>query len=91
MLKCKIDRKKGIVKIRTEKKTDARNVSVETLALIKTIYEGIKEKNPEAAKEYKLTIIGSIIDPKSPVWKVDEKAAEDSDIDRRLTAEYNEE
>lgn len=72
MLKCKIDRNKGIAKIKTEKETNARNVSVETLALIKTIYEGIHENSPEAAKEYKLTIIGALIDPKSPVWEVDE-------------------
>ena len=72
MLKCKIDRKKGIAKIKTEKKTNARNVSVETLALIHSIYKAIQEKNPKAAIEYKLTIIGAILDPESPVWEVDD-------------------
>lgn len=72
MLKCKIDIKNGNAKIKTGKKATAHETAVETLGIIKMIHEEIHKKNPEIAERYRLTIIGAIIDPESPVWKVDE-------------------
>lgn len=72
MLKCKIDKKKGIVNIKTEKNTTAHNIAVETLGIIKTIHKVIHEKKPELAELYRISIIGALIDPESPVWKVDD-------------------
>ena len=68
MIKCKIDRKKNYCKVAT--KGELGHITTETLGLIATIYEGLKEKSPEAADVYKRTIQASIIDPESPLFKM---------------------
>lgn len=67
MLKCKIDKKNGRVYVRT--KGDLTTIAVEALALFKEIHRGIERQNPEAAKEFKNMVIGTMLDPRSPVWK----------------------
>lgn len=69
MLKCNI--KKG----RTIKVTatgTAEDLTVETGMVVQQIYRNIRQQNPEAADGYKLTLIGLLLDPKSPVWKEDD-------------------
>lgn len=72
MLKCKVDYNKKTVRIKTGKKATVHETAVETLGIIKMIHKEIHKKNPEIAERYRLTIIGAIIDPESPVWKVDD-------------------
>ena len=67
MIKCKIDRAKGPVQIKT--KGDLRTITVEVLALFKEIHHGIQQQNPEAAREFKNNVIGAMLDPRSPLWK----------------------
>lgn len=67
MLKCNIDKDKG--KGYLKSKGDIDNVIVETLTLIKQLYRGIVQQSPDAAKHFKNTIIGVLLDPNSPVWK----------------------
>lgn len=67
MLKCNIDRAKGNVRVKT--KGDLNSITVETLALFKELHRGIAQQNPEAAKAFKTTVIGAMLDPSSPLWK----------------------
>ena len=67
MLKCKIDRAKGTVKVNT--KGDLSAITVEVLALFKEIHRGIEKQNPEAAREFKNTVTGAMLDPRSPLWR----------------------
>lgn len=66
MLRCRIKRK-GIVFVKASGTAD--DLMVETAALVKEVYRNIKEQNPEAASRYKLDLIGTLLDPESPVWK----------------------
>lgn len=72
MLKCTSDYKYGTTLVKTGKRSTVHETAVETLAIIKVIYEGICEQNKDSAELYKQTIIGALIDPESPVWKVDD-------------------
>ena len=47
-------------------------VATETLALIKTCYLAILQKNPIAADEYRRIIQAAMIDPKSPVFNIED-------------------
>ena len=67
MIKCNINRKKNKIWAKVDGNTGES--VVETTALIQLIYQGIHEKNPEAAKLYKNTLLGVLLDAKSPVWK----------------------
>lgn len=67
MIKCKIDRKKNYCKVAS--KGELSHITTETIGLIATIYEGLNEKNPDAADTFKRTIQASVIDPKSPLFK----------------------
>ena len=67
MIKCKIDRKKNYCKVTS--KGELGHIMTETLGLIATIYEGLKEETPEAADTFKRTIQAAIIDPASPLFK----------------------
>lgn len=69
MLKCNIDKDKG--KGYLKSKGDIDNVIVEALTLIKQLYLGIEQESSAAAKHFKNTIIGMLLDPDSPVWKED--------------------
>lgn len=66
MLKCKI--KKGS-RIRTRINGTAEALATETAMLVNIAYNGIKEKNPDAAKEYKTKLLTMLLGPDSPVWK----------------------
>lgn len=67
MLECKIDKKTGRIRVHT--KGDLSTITTEVLALFKEIHRGIEQQNQEAAKEFKHTVIGAMLDPSSPVWK----------------------
>lgn len=67
MIKCKIDRKKNSCKVTAG--GELNYIVTESIGLIATIHEGIKEKNPEAADEYKRLIQAAVIDPQSPLFK----------------------
>lgn len=67
MLKCKIDKAKGPVYLKT--KGDLATITVEFLALFRQLHYGIAQQNPEAAKEFRNTVIGAMLDPRSPLWK----------------------
>ena len=66
MLKCNIKRGGNI---RVKATGTAQDLMVETAAAIKEVYNGINKTSQEAAKEYKLRLIGLLLDPDSPVWK----------------------
>ena len=66
MLKCNI-KKGGTVRVKAS--GTAQDLMVETAALIQEVHRSINEKNPEAAKGYKVHLLGLLLDPKSPVWK----------------------
>ena len=72
MLKCTSDYKHRMTLVKTGKRTTVHEIAVETMAIIRTVYEEICKQNPEAAELYKRTIIGTIIHPESLVWKVDD-------------------
>lgn len=67
MLKCNINQKKKHVWLRTS--GDLNTITVECLALFKGVYRGIEKQNPEAAKEFKNTVIAAMLDSSSPLWK----------------------
>ena len=67
MLTCKIDKEKGGVHIKT--KGTAETITVELLALIQEIHSGIRKENEPAAEAFRLAVLGSLLDPSSPVWK----------------------
>ena len=69
MLKCNI--KKGRCKNRIKANGTAEELVAYTLVLIQKIYQSIHEKNPAASEGYKLHLIGTLLDPDSPVWKED--------------------
>ena len=66
MLKCNIKRK-GHVRVKAS--GTAEDLMVETAALIEEVYKNINQQNPEAASGYKLALLGTLLDPASPVWK----------------------
>lgn len=68
MIKCKI-KKGGTVRVKAT--GTAQDMMVETATLIQEIHRNIAKTNPEAAKGYKLHLLGLLLDPKSPVWKED--------------------
>lgn len=65
MLKCKI--KRGS-RIRVESKGTCDDLVAETGVLVQEVYRGIKQANQEVAQQYRLSVIGLLLDPKSPVW-----------------------
>lgn len=67
MLKCHVNKKKGHSWVKA--KGTAQEVMVETAMLIQQTYQDIHQQNPEAAHGYKNNLLGTLLDPKSPVWK----------------------
>lgn len=72
MIKCHINKKKSKIWVHTN--GTAQDVMVESAVLIKQIFQGIHQENPEAAMDYKNRLLGVLLDPKTPVWN---KAKED--------------
>lgn len=68
MLKCKV-RRKGSCRVKAT--GTAQDLMVETAAVIKEIHNGISRENAMAASEYKMKLIGVLLDPNSPVWKAE--------------------
>lgn len=66
MIKCNIKRE-GHVRVKTS--GTAQDLMVETAVLIQQIFQGINAQNPEAAQGYKNHLLGTLLDPSSPVWK----------------------
>lgn len=69
MIKCKISKKRGLVKV--EAKGQGNDICIETLALIREMYQGLNRKNPEAGEAFKKIILAGVLDPNSPVFKED--------------------
>lgn len=69
MLKCHIDKAKK--NLRVKAKGTPHDLMVETAAMIETLHQQIHKANPEAANEYKLKLLGVLLDPNTPVWKED--------------------
>ena len=67
MIKCKINKKRGLVKV--EAAGSGYDISIETLAFIKEIYRGFNKQNPDAGEAFKETIIAGVLDQNSPVFK----------------------
>lgn len=68
MLKCKIKKTGRGHGIRLKADGTAKELMAETAAVIAMVYQNINKENPEAAKGYKNTLIGVLLDPDSPVW-----------------------
>ena len=66
MLKCNIKRS-GHVRVKAS--GTAEDLMVETAALSQEVYKNINQQNTEAASGYKLALLGTLLDPESPVWK----------------------
>ena len=69
MLKCKIKYSGRGAGIRVKAEGTAKELMVEIGALIATVYQNINKSNPEAAEGFKHALIGTLLDPESPVWK----------------------
>lgn len=67
MLKCHIDRQKQ--RGRVKGKGTTYDLMVEASALIGNIYQNINKQSPDQAQAFKNTLIGTLLDPDSPVWK----------------------
>ena len=69
MLKCKIKYSGRGAGIRVKADGTAKELMAETAALISIVYQNINKRNPEASKEFKNNLLGTLLDPESPVWK----------------------
>ena len=67
MIKCHINKQKNKVWVHTS--GTAQDLMVESSLLIQQIFQGIHAQNPEAAQGYKNHLLGTLLDPSSPVWK----------------------
>lgn len=67
MLKCNINLKHGKVWVKAG--GDGYDISLETMALIRNVFNGIRKQNPAAGTAFKKSIISGVLDPNSPVWK----------------------
>lgn len=67
MIKCNINKSKGWVRVRA--KGIPHDLAVETSTLIEDCYQNLLNQNPEAAAEYKRTVLTLVLAPGSPVWK----------------------
>lgn len=70
MLKCNINKKRNLVKIKAG--GTGQEIVTELLCLTRDIYQHLYKENPRAALAAKNTIIGALIDPESPVWEVED-------------------
>ena len=66
MLKCNI-KKGGLVRVKAS--GTPRDLMQETGVLIQDVFRKICQQSPEAAKIYKVQLLGVLLDPKTPVWK----------------------
>lgn len=69
MLKFKINSKKRGTAMRVKVSGTAKDLMVETAAVVHEVYKGIRAQNPEAAEGYKNRLTIALLDPNSPIWK----------------------
>ena len=67
MIRSHINKNKDKVLVHTS--GTAQDMMVETAVLIQQLFQGIHAQNPEAAQGYKNHLLGTLLDPSSPVWK----------------------
>ena len=67
MLKCNISKQKKIVRIKAN--GTPHDLMVEATVLIRDIYHHINKEAPDAAQAFKNELLGTLLDPASPVWK----------------------
>lgn len=67
MLKCNIDKQK--MKVRIKAKGTPHDLMVEAALLIHDIHRHINEQAPCAAQAFKNELLGTLLDPASPIWK----------------------
>ena len=67
MIKSHINKAKDKIWVHTS--GTAQDMMVETAVLIQQLFQGIHAKNPEAAQDFKNNLLGTLLDPGSPVWK----------------------
>lgn len=67
MLKCNMNRKKDLVKVKCN--GTPSELATETMAIVSAVFAGLDNQSPEAAEDYKRIIQAFMIDPKSPVFK----------------------
>ena len=68
MIKCNIKRR-GTIMVSAKGTVD--EIIPETLLIIQQLYLFIKKQNPAAAEQFRRAIIGTMLDPNSPMWKED--------------------
>ena len=73
MIKCKINKKRNLVRVRAT--GSLADIEAESIAFIKTLYTELKNRNGEAADDFRRTMAAAILDPNSPVFKREEKIA----------------
>lgn len=66
MIKCNI-KKDGNIRVKAS--GTPHDLMLETGVLIYDIFRNLCQQSPEAAKEYKVQLLGVLLDPKTPVWK----------------------
>lgn len=69
MIKLEADMKEPLLDIEME--GDVPTLAIETAALVRHIYQGIKETDLVAALLYKDLIFRCVTDPESPTWRDD--------------------
>ena len=67
MLKCRISKAKSSIWVKATGTGD--ELTTETLMLIAEVFRGLSKQNPPVGRAFKLALIGTLIDPKSPVWE----------------------
>lgn len=67
MIKCKINRPKRIF---LKARGTAHDLMIETAVVIQLIYSAIYKENKEGAEMFKKNLLGVLLDPETPVWKV---------------------
>lgn len=55
MIKCNINKAKGLVKVKAT--GTAKDMTVETMAIIGEVYRGIRKNNETAAEMFRLTLV----------------------------------
>lgn len=66
MIECKIRRDKNC---RVKASGTPKDLTSELLYLIHEMYNGIKKENEPLADEFRRNLIGTMIDPNSPIFK----------------------
>lgn len=63
MIKCEMNKAKGKVKIKAT--GTAKDMAVETMAIIGEVYRGIRKNNETAAETYRLVLINLLLNEKA--------------------------